>query len=441
MAKLSLSTISINFPFQLASVVSEPDFSTSRALFNFDVVVVRPYALVKQTYTGRSGGEFQVQWSDYGSAKTEIKSKVEDIARLLDQGGLLVVVLDVLQVLKCRTGGYSGGTIYTATNYDFLDEHFFRAVRNGTGDRVRCNGTDPFTKVVKASTLLWTAFITDRIPYPFEDSTVFATNGTNSIVGAAVPVRAGYIVFLPNFKHLDEQSFFEACLDYRSRREGTPVPAWAPSVYLPGEADGEQDLESLELKIKGLRDDRERKLAALDALVGYKKLLFEKGKSQLEPIVLKALNELGFQTSPAEKITGTNFEIDGRTKVGSLPGIVETKGSKNQITLDEFSPFTSKILADFQATGVHSKGILVGNGLCLDSPAGRLRSGVFSPHVLDAAKRNSIALVNSVELYAVVCSALEGQIADLGDVRESILTANGYADLRRFIMKSPFPTK
>lgn len=130
MAKPSLSTISINFPFQLASVVSEPDFSTSRALFNFDVVVVRPYALVKQTYSGRSDGEFEVRWSDYAAAKAEVESKIEDIARFLDQGGLLVVVLDALQVLRCRTGGYSTGTIYTATNYDFLDEHFFRVVRN-----------------------------------------------------------------------------------------------------------------------------------------------------------------------------------------------------------------------------------------------------------------------------------------------------------------------
>jgi hypothetical protein len=175
--------------------------------------------------------------------------------------------------------------------------------------------------------------------------------------------------------------------------------------------------------------------------LAYKKLLFEKGTSQLEPTVLKALNELGFQTSPAENIPGTNFEIDGRTKVGSVPGILEVKGSKNQIALNEFGPLTTKILADFQATSVHSKGILIGNGLCLENPNKRIGNGVFSPHVLDAAKRNSIALVNSVELFAVLCNVFDGRVVDLGELRESILTANGYADLQRFIVESPFQEK
>ena len=98
-------------------------------------------------------------------------------------------------------------------------------------------------------------------------------------------------------------------------------------------------------------------------------------------------------------------------------------------------------MADFQATGTHRKGILVGNGLCLGKPETRLGSGVFSPHVLDAAKRNSVALVNSVELYAVICNMLDGLITDLDTVREQILTANGYADLRPLIKKTPFAKK
>jgi hypothetical protein len=427
-------TISIAFPFRDSNVVYESTFSTDRALFDFDVVVVRPYTFL----SGGSGGRARVEYRQYAIAKADVESKIEDLNRLLRAGGLLIVILDVLELLQCRTGGYSLGTVYTVTNYDFLDHLFHEHVRNGSGDRVTIDPSDPFSKVIRASDVFWTAFIVGSPPYPYSDAKIFATNGRGTIVGASVSTGPGHVIFLPNFRRLDEVSFFEACVEYRERRQGTPAPDWEASVYLPGEKQSEHQIELIEEKITNLEGDRQKQLTDLGTLLAYKKLLFEKGKTQLEPIVLKALNVLDFQTSPGEIIQGTNFEIDGRTKVGSSPGIIEVKGSKNQIPLDEFGAFGTKLLADLQATGVHKKGIFVGNGLCLEKPEMRLGERVFSPHVLEAAKRNSAALVNSVELYAVVCNVLDGLITDLAAVREYILNANGYADLRSFIRKSPF---
>jgi hypothetical protein len=436
MTKSSLRMLSINFPFKNQSVINERDFSTSRALFDFDVVVVRPYGSVE-----RAGGKFSVQYDLYSRVNAEMEGRIDDVARLLVQGGLLVVLLDALEILQCRTGGYSGGTIYTATNYDFLDAHFYEAVHNGSGDRVDCSTSDPFTKVIKASTVSWTAFMDGRIPPPFHDPTIFAHSGRDAIVGASVPIRSGYVIFLPNFKELDEPSFFDACDEYRSRTEGTPPPDWVQSVHLPGTADILEDIDSFEIQIRELQLQLGVKHSFLDELLNHKKLLFEKGKTQLEPAVLRALDGIGFRTTPSEIIAGTNFEIDGRTHEGSEPGIVEIKGSKKQITFDEFSPLTTKILSDFQVTNTYSKGILVGNGLCLERPEKRLGSVVFSSHVLEAARRNSVALVNSVELYAVLCNVLSGQVTDLNEVRETLLTTNGYADLSGFIVKSPFQQK
>jgi hypothetical protein len=223
-----LRTISINFPFQSSSVVNEPNLSTRRALFDFDVVVVRPYPLV-----GAHGDRrpHRVEWREYTRLNNEIAGRTDDISRLLHEGGLLVVVLDALEIVQCHTGGYTGGTLYTATNYDFLDDHFFESVVNGSGDRVSCNPADPFSKVIKSSDIFWTAFIGQRIPYPFSEATVFATNGKSSIVGASVEVGPGHIVFLPNFRRLDETLFFQACSDYRIRREGTPAPDWVLSIF------------------------------------------------------------------------------------------------------------------------------------------------------------------------------------------------------------------
>jgi len=66
---------------------------------------------------------------------------------------------------------------------------------------------------------------------------------------------------------------------------------------------------------------------------------------------------------------------------------------------------------------------------------------VFSPHVLDASKRHSVALVNSGELYWVICELLSGAISDCAPIREKILASSGYVDLRKFCKKSPFATR
>lgn len=432
----TLRTISINFPFKNPTVVYEPTFSTSRALFDFDIVVVRPYSFLERVSGGelRKGGRYQVEWPKLSSAKNEISAKTEDLNRLLSGGGLLVVILDVFEELVFRADNYFSNTkIHTTTNYDFLDPQFYLTVRNGTGDRVEyLNPADPFAKAIKGSSVQWTAFLDGPPSHRFNSMTIFARNGTGSYVGAAVEVEAGHVVFLPNFKDLNENEFFEACQEYRFVREGTPPPTWVSSVFLPGESAAEKRIVEVDQKISQFQLDRDLEIQKREMLRSYKKLLFEKGKYQLEPIVRRALDDLGFNVLPGGNIPGTQFEIDGRTEVGSSPGILEIKGSKNQIALDEFSPFVIKLLADFQKTKTHSKGIIVANGLCAENPDKRLGDRIFSSHVLEAAMRHSVALVNSVELYWVICGALMGELSDLSPIRETILTTNGYVDLRSF---------
>ncbi len=320
-----------------------------------------------------------------------------------------------------------------------MDKLLFQAIKNGTGDRVLANDPDePFAKVIRESSVQWTAYFVSQPPYPLNNLRFFASNGAGACVGAVAEVGPGHVVFLPNFKELNEVEFVEACREYRFGREGTPPPLWVDTLWLPGEAEANN-------RIKGAEEDIEKVQKALgvartqrDTLCAYKKLTFEKGKTQLEPVVRRALDVLGFATKPSEIISGTNYEIDGRTTTGSSPGILEVKGSKKQILLDDFSPLAHKLLADHQNTGKASKGILVGNGLCEDAPETRLGEGVFSRHALEAARRSSVALINSVELYWLIAGVIAGRIKDLAAVRENILTTNGYVDLRSYCPEPPF---
>lgn len=79
-----LRVISVNFPFQNQQVVQEETLATNRALFDFDVVVIRPPSF------GFELGRYDL----YLRLAVMMKSKRSEIDRLLAQGGVLVIFLD-----------------------------------------------------------------------------------------------------------------------------------------------------------------------------------------------------------------------------------------------------------------------------------------------------------------------------------------------------------
>jgi hypothetical protein len=429
----ALKILSINFPFRNQEVAQVADLAIDRALFDYDVVVIRPYTLSRNT--SRSGEE-----SNFAAVRAELTGKIKDLERLLVSGGLLIVILAAVDVLRYHSGQYSyaGGTQYSNTNYDFLSADFHSALHNGTGTGLTfLPSENPFVEVLKRSSVRWTAYFVRDPPHPFHGAKVFAVNGKGAWVGGSVPG----IVFLPNMDSLHEESFFDACRAFREMQEGTSPPPWTTQVFLPGEGAKLEALKTIDADIKDLQDSREKVEAELRKLQQLKKLLYEKGKHQLEPVVREALDVFGFKTSGGGDIPGTNFEIDGRTTEGSKPGILEVKGSKGQISLTEFTALPTKVLKDFEVTKKPSKGILVGNGLCEQEPRARLGNKVFSPHTLEAAKTTSAVLINSVELYAVACGVMTGEITTLAELREKILATNGYIDLLQFCKTTPFSKK
>jgi hypothetical protein len=298
---------------------------------------------------------------------------------------------------------------------------------------------EPFIDVLKKSTIEFTAYL-PKVPItpPLSALKFFAHAGAGGAVAGKMPYSEGHLILLPNLTRLDEQAFFEACAEYRFTRQGSTPPEWMKQILVPGIASLEAKIVELDTQIAELQNTKQLREQELEERSAYRKLLYEKGKTQLEPIVLRALDDLEFGTTPSEIIKRTNYEIDGRTTKGSTPGILETKGSKNQIAQSEFSPLVIKLLADSDVSHSFSKGILVGNGLCETEPGSRLGDTVFTPHVLDGAKRNSVALINSVELYWLCCALLRGDNVDKNAIREAILTANGYVDLKPFSGTLPF---
>ena len=424
-----LKVISINFPFLSTEVVEEDTLATDRALFDFDVVVIRPHRF----------SQAMQDYSTYSYFESLMSKKKTELDRLFAQGGVLVVLLDVPSILTVNTGSYSTGGTYRVNNYEFLKYNFVGCLRSGSGERISyADPSEPFVAVLKNSKVAWTAYVASVPEYPLNDLKFFASAGAGTAVAGRMAYGEGHLILLPNLKQLDEPSFFEACAEYRYKRQGSKPPDWVPQVFVPGLSAIDSEVESVEKQMSALQASAAQLRQSADELSAFRKLLYEKGKTQLEPIVRRALDVLGFETTPGGTIGGTIYEIDGRTRQGSLPGIVEVKGSKNRIVFDEFSPFVVKILADHQASSVVSKGILIGNGLCEKRPETRLGDVVFSQHVLDGSKRNSVALINSTELYWLCCTLLGGDTVDKNAVREAILNGNGHVDLKPFCGKSPW---
>jgi hypothetical protein len=423
-----LRVISINVPFADTSVVHASLYS-DLALFDFDVVVIRPQ--------GFEGWDPPSDSTICGHLQSIMATKKRELDSLFRQGGVLVVFLDVPDVYRVEGDRFGQGAC-VVDNYDFLDAHLAGGLRKGSGTQVTYStGSEPFVNVLKKSTVAWTSYL-ERIPNSLKELRFFAHAGTAGALGGKMPYGEGHLIILPNVQSLDEKAFFEACAEYRFKRQGTIPPEWVATTVVPGLPPIETAIADLDKRIAGLQKERQCRVTELEERTSYRKLLYEKGKAQLEPIVLRALGDLDFGTSPGEVIAGTIHEIDGRTTKGSSSGIVEVKGSKNQIAQSEFSPFVTKILADAEVNKKYSKGILVGNGLCETEPSKRLGDSVFSPHVLDGAKRNSVALINAVELYWLCCAMLRGDLVDKSAIREAILAGNGYVDLKPFSGQPPF---
>ena len=418
-----LRIASVNFA--LTNATDSGPLEADTALFDFDVVLIRPPRF----------GYLQGDPATYRRISSLMAKKQRELDSLFKQGGVLVVILDVPCFYRADSRANSG----VVSNYDFLHKDFAQCLQGGTGTQITyTSDVEPFVGVLKKSNVQWTAYLDSLPPRPFNVFQGFGRAGSAGWVAGKMPYLEGNLILLPNVSWFEEVLFVEACAEYRFKRQGTVPPDWVENIVVPGMPEIESSLANLDKAITDLQTARQSRQVELEGRAAYRKLLFEKGKTQLEPIVLRALDDLGFGTSPSEIVKGTNHEIDGRTSNGSVRGIVEVKGSKNVIAQSEFSSFVTKVLADADVSNTFSKGIFVGNGLCESEPANRLGDTVFSGHVLDGAKRHSVSLVNSVELYWLCCAILRGDVTDKAAVRETILSCNGYVDLKLFCGESVF---
>jgi hypothetical protein len=440
----SLRLISINFPFLETPVEHVRSLATRKPLSDYDVIVIRPHPVcwLLDHPVSKQGGDCWVEGSDFAKAESIIIRQKAVILRLLERGGLVVVILDSREIL--RWNPYNSGqshvtSVQKLSNYDFLDEQFRFCVGHGCGKDVRLVDTSvPFSQVLQNSLVRWTAYLERKPVYPYGNPRIFARNTAGDVLGAIFECAGGHIVALPNFEKLDEKEFLFACKAHRSQSQEVNPPNWIPAVYLPGEYSASSRVMGVEIEIKRLQQKRASEIAQREELLRYKGLLYQYCRVHLEAAVRKALELLGFVTCPSEDLHGYPIEISGKVRGVCISGALQAKASQREISCAEFLWFTPKLTADGQHTEFRGKSVFVGNGFNESPPGTRLGTVIFSAKVLAEAEKQSVSLLNSAELYWVVCGVLSKEIEDLERIREAILTASGYVDLRPFCGIPPF---
>jgi hypothetical protein len=266
-----LRIISINFTF-VNQEVELDDLATERALFDFDIVLIRPPKF------DFAPGRGETHWQ----LKQLMKVKKNELDTFFRQGGVLVVLLDVPDYYH-----YTFNSVkYGVNNYEFLDKDFAAALVKGKGTQITySNVVEPFIDVLKKSTIEFTAYL-PKVPItlPLSALKFFAHAGAGGAVAGKMRYSEGHLILLPNLTRLDEEAFFEACAEYRFKRQGSVPPEWIKQILLPGTAPLEAEIVELNTQIAELQNTKQLREQALEERSAYRKLLYEKGKTQLEPI-------------------------------------------------------------------------------------------------------------------------------------------------------------
>jgi hypothetical protein len=152
------------------------------------------------------------------------------------------------------------------------------------------------------------------------------------------------------------------------------------------------ELDQQLLQVKNEVDEVVREREYIDAFRG---LIWMKGKWDLEPVVIRALNLLGLN---CEKREPYDVYYDGP----GGPLIIEIEGSNNEISVDK-----GRQLLDYKSRADDPallKGAIIGNPFRLAHPKQRPLANrpLFSPQLTSLAEQQKWPLVTTLELWHLV---------------------------------------
>jgi hypothetical protein len=186
-----------------------------------------------------------------------------------------------------------------------------------------------------------------------------------------------------------------------------PTPSWGEDLIatIPGTRDVKTQLQEIDARINDLEGQRGSKEKELQGLGEWGQLLWLTG-IPLQRVVQKAFKYLGFEVEPRPE---TGHTEDFVAKHGDGVYLIEATGSSGSILVEKGRQLMEWVVA---SEVENCRGVLIGNAFSKDPPDKRPPTPnhhIFSPDLQRYAARHSFSLLETRELFGVVCAKLANQ--------------------------------
>ena len=364
--------------------------------------------------------------ASFVSAADQLRRRADETRRLLEGGGLVVVL--------ARPDAYQGGVL----GFEGLDRYHWLPAPGGLswgppylkpaeGKTVRISGNEdhPFVSVLREfrSETVYRAMFDDRQAEVRKAGKVLATGGSGVPIAVEFSVLGGRVIFLPVIaenpyanRSTLAQSLIDACVRHSGADSGAETPYWAKAQALPGLEQLEAELEEADAAALESKAHLEAVRERHDTLARHRRLLWEDGQS-FAGAVVEALRLLGFAV---EHTAGDPISLEHEGQRAFL----ELESAREQVMEWPYIRLQRRLEDHLLKNSELLKGIVIANGYREKDPENR-EEELSSP--LKAACENyRYALITTRTLFELVRRALAGSDeATLLGVRRRIMRGAG----------------
>ena len=428
-----MKILSIGIPIKQDSVTLTNNIQEMDSLFNFELVIIHPryflpFQEVKDWENKTFADESVLKWQ-------ELINKIQvESALLLENGGTIISLLTPSSTISSEYYYNRTKKIRIVSNYDWVPlrekyNSFFYNIAKGKGTELTIKNDSEFSPYLKMQETNWEAQFNTTMnleldshlfdKYQFNDhitptEKVLAINKANRVVGIQFLVEKGKLIFLPTSTHENYADIIIDCVNKVTKKQVRDPPSWISDYKYPEEEKLRKSMDELGTQLQDLSKKFQKIKKNYEEKSSIKKLLYEQGY-ELEDVVKDVFEEIGFTMTKKD-------DKDWFAKSGDKEAIVEVTGHEKDIDIKKLRQLINYHLEEEKTTGKFKHAIMVGNHFINEDP--RKRKNAYTEKAIQQAAILSITLINTVDLFDIVCRIRKGDI-DKKLVREKLLKSNG----------------
>lgn len=341
------------------------------------------------------------------SLADQLRRRMDETRRLLDDGGLVVVV--------GRPDGLQSGVL----GFEGCDRYHWLPAPGGLswgqpflkpaeGKTVRIVAEDhPFSAVFREyrKDVAYRAVFDDRQQEIRKAGKTIATGGAGIPIAMEFQVLNGRVLFVPAMSETagagrtkSAQAIVDACRQLSGATFEEPAPYWTKGIAVPGLEQVEAELEEADSAAAAAASHAAAVRERHDSLARYRRLLWEDGQ-RFAHATTEALRMLGF-TVASEPLEPLIVESD------ATKAFVELESTRAQVTEWPYIRLQRRLEEHMLKSGESLKGIVIANGLREKDP--EQRTDELSEPLQIACENYRFSLLNSRTLFELIRRVLGG---------------------------------